>query len=103
MAKDYLKKYAAPAQVGRFQMGGEMAPAEAAPAEQAPAGGGADLQGMLQQYAQTRDPQLAVQICDAILAEMGGGQEAAPAPAMAKGGRMNYQAPKFRKGGKLVG
>jgi hypothetical protein len=109
MAKDYLKEYAQVSGVKKFQMGGEMAPAggEMAP-EQAPAGGGGgpDIEGMLMQYSQTGDPQLAVQICDAIVAAMGA-QGGAPAPAMGDGGtvnsmgRMSY-APTFRRGGKLA-
>ena len=103
---DYLSKYGTGASTPKFQAGGPM-PAgggEAMSAEGAPAqGGGGNIEAMLQQYAQTRDPQLAVQIADELLAMMsgGGGGQGAPAPAMEKGGRMNYSAPMFKKGGKL--
>jgi hypothetical protein len=90
--KNYLEQYAAKP-VTKFQAGGPM------PAEGAPQGGGSNIEAMLQQYAQSKDPQLAVQICDAILAAMGGG--AAAAPAMKMGGRMEVNKPIFRSGGKL--
>jgi hypothetical protein len=101
--KNYLNAYAAP-RVNKFQMGGEM-PAEGAAAPQAaPAQGGApDVQAMLAEYAQSRDPQLAVAICDMLVemtaqaqAQQGGAQ------SMRNGGRMNYSAPMFRKGGRLA-
>ena len=57
---------------------------------------------MLQQYAQSKDPQLAVQICDTLVAMMAQGQEGAPAPSMSHGGRMNYATPVFKKGGRLL-
>ena len=63
---------------------------------------------MIAQYAQSRDPQLAVAIADALVEMMAGQaggapQGGAPAPAMANGGRMAYKpAPMFRKGGKLI-
>tara|TARA_R110001606_G_scaffold130944_2_gene266494 strand:+ start:157 stop:468 length:312 start_codon:yes stop_codon:yes gene_type:complete len=101
MAKDYLGLYATNG-VKKFQMGGEMAP-EAAPA--APAGGGADLEGMVMQYAETKDPAMAVQIADALVSMLAGQQGGAPAgaaPSMGDGGRMSYNSPKmFKKGGKL--
>jgi len=102
--KDYLKAYANPA-VRKFQTGGEMpAGQETAPA--APAQGGQpDIQGMLAEYAQSRDPQLAVTICDTLVEMMAaqqGAQGGQPAPAMRNGGRMNYSAPMFRKGGRLA-
>lgn len=62
---------------------------------QAPQGGGdptAQLQQMVQQYAQTKDPQLAVAIADTLVQAMGlGGGQPAPqggAPAYAKGGTL---------------
>jgi hypothetical protein len=91
--KDYLSAYAEKP-VAKFQAGGQM------PAEGAPAQGGSNIEAMLQQYAQSRDPQLAVQICDTILASLGGGGGAA-APAMRTGGRMEVKTPVFKKGGKL--
>lgn len=103
MAKDYLGLYATNG-VKKFQMGGEMAP-EAAPEAPAPAGGGADLEGMVMQYAETKDPAMAVQIADALVSmlagQQGGGAPQGAAPAMEKGGRMSYNAPMFKKGGKL--
>lgn len=102
MSKDYLKVYGTKNKVGKFQMGGEMAPEAAAPEmAEAPMQQGPDIEGMLAQYAETRDPQLAVQICDTIV-EMMGQAQAQPAPAMEQGGRMNYKQPVFRKGGRLL-
>lgn len=104
--KNYLKAYAAP-KVNKFQMGGEM-PAEGAQAPQgapAPAQGGApDVEGMLAEYAQSRNPQLAVAICDMLVEMMAQQGGAAPqgAQSMRNGGRMNYSAPMFRKGGRLA-
>jgi len=103
--KDYLNMYA-PNSVARFQMGGQMPegqPAQAAPAQ----GGQPNVEEMLMQYAQSRDPQLAVAICDMLVemmaAQQGGAPaEGQPAPAMRNGGRMNYAAPMFRKGGRLA-
>jgi hypothetical protein len=84
--------------VRKFQEGGAMpapAPQEApmGPEGGAPAGG--DLEGMLAEYAQSRDPQLAVAICDMIVELMaqGGG---AGAPAGPEGG-----APMAKKGMKM--
>ncbi len=100
MAKDYLGLYATNG-VKKFQMGGEIAPEAAAPAAPAaaPAGGGPDLEGMVMQYAETKDPALAVQIADALVSMLGA--QAGAAPSMEKGGRMSYNAPMFKKGGKL--
>jgi hypothetical protein len=96
MAKDYLNAYKK--RTPKFQAGGEMAP------EQAPAQGGApDLEGMLMQYAETRDPQLAVAICDTLVEQLSAAQGQQPMPAARKGGRMNSSAPMFKKGGKLKG
>jgi hypothetical protein len=98
--KDYLSTYAKNTKVSKFQMGGEMAPTgEAAPAPEQ--GGQPDVQAMLAEYAQSRDPQLAVAICDLLVEMMAGAQQQA-APAMRNGGRMNYSAPMFRKGGRLA-
>ena len=97
MSKNYLEIYAKD-KTPKFQAGGEMAPpAEAAPAPQG--GGASGIEGMLQQFAQTQDPQLAIQICNALIEQLQGG--GAPAPAMANGGRMTHKAPIFKKGGKL--
>jgi hypothetical protein len=107
---DYLRKYAPG--VRKFQMGGEMAPAEpgmeAAPAEQG-MGGEPDLQAMLMEFAQSQDPQLAVQICNLLLEMMqgqgaeGGAPGAPGAEAMPMAARgMAIKTPVFRKGGKLL-
>jgi len=99
MKKDYLKVYAKN-NVAKFQMGGEMPAEGAAPA--APQGGQPNVEEMLMQYAQSRDPQLAVAICDMLVEMMAAQQGGQPAPAMRNGGRMNYAAPMFRKGGRLA-
>jgi hypothetical protein len=102
MKQDYLKKYS---RVGRFQEGGAM-PVEGqqAPAEQAaPAPAeGQDLQAMLMQAYESQDPQMALQVVNAIVEQMqaaqgGGAQGGMP---MAKNG-MRMPQPIFRKGGKL--
>jgi hypothetical protein len=103
--KDYLEIYAKKA-TPKFQMGGEM-PAEPGMEQgAAPQGGGDQLQAMLAEYAQTRDPQLAVAICDTLVEMMGaqGGGEApaGEAPMMRRGGRFITKAPIFKKGGKLI-
>lgn len=83
----------------------------------------AELQGMLSQYAQTQDPQLAVAICDTLVQAMGlegggpmggqdpmmgGGPPPMPGmedPAMAQGGapmgQNGMQMPYYRGGGKV--
>lgn len=80
-----------------FQEGGAM---DQQQDMQQPQGGGADptaqLQQMVQQYAQSKDPQLAVAIADTLVQAMGlGGGQGAPAqapqggqPAYAKGGTL---------------
>ena len=103
---DYLKKYgpAATPKTPKFQEGGAVPAAPGgAPAEAPQGGGGGGMEAMIQEYAQSRDPQLAVQIADAVVEmAMGGGQGGAPAPAMKKGGRMEAKAaPMFKKGGLL--
>lgn len=99
MSKDWINAYS-DNKTRKFQAGGAMgAEAGMAPAQ------GPDLEGMLMEYAQTRDPQLAVAICD-MLVEMMAGAEAAPvegtpapeeaaAPPMAKFGRKMAKAPVF--------
>ncbi len=113
MAKDWINQYGSAPR--KFQEGGAMAPAGGAPAgpEGAPQGqeGGADIEAMLAEYAQTRDPQLAVAICDmlveAMMGAQGGGQpggapegQAGPpqggAPMGRNGMRMT-RGPVFRK------
>ena len=93
----------------KYQAGGEMPAPEAgmAPEGGAPAGGGGDIQAMLAEYAQTRDPQLAVAIADLLLemlaaeAGAGGGAPAGPeggAPPMARrGAKLTPRGPVFRK------
>jgi len=88
--------------IKKFQEGGPMAPATPAPAGEgapaapaAPAGG--DLEGMLAEYAQTRDPQLAVAICDMIVDMMAQGQGGQPGTApMAKKGMKLKKGPVFK-------
>lgn len=94
---DYLKKFGN--KVNKFQEGGAMPAPEAAPAPQG--GGQPDIEGMLAQYAQQPDPELAMAICDALvgmMAQQGGGQ---PMPAARTGMRMPA-APRFKLGGKLA-
>jgi len=94
---NYLEKYGKKG-VSKFQEGGEM-PA-AAPAEAAQGGG--DLQAMLMQAYESQDPQLALQVVNAIVEQMQGAQGAAPEgamPAARKG--MRLPKPIFRKGGVL--
>lgn len=74
----------------------------------APQGGGdpaADIQGALAQYAQSRDPQLAVQICDMLVEAMGAGAGAgAPAGPEAGGAPMGangMSVPAYRNGGQI--
>lgn len=77
--KDWIGTYST-APVKKFQEGGAMAaPAAPAPTEQAPAApAGGDIESMIAEYAQTRDPQLAVAICDMIVEMMAQGQGGAP-------------------------
>jgi hypothetical protein len=91
--------------------GGNVAP-PLAPEAQAPAGpeaGGQDqIMGMLEQYSQTRDAEIAVQIADLLLVEMGLGEgeqtpsveEPATSPPPLAGGAPEG-VPAFRKGGKI--
>lgn len=100
MAKDWLKQYGSTTPQ-KFQQGGPMGAPQGAPQEgAAPAGAsaqeGPNIDAMLQEYAQSRDPQLAVAICDMIIEMMAsqGGGAGAPAPA---GG-----APMARRGAKMT-
>lgn len=109
--KDWIGTYGP--NTKKFQEGGAMsapAPAPGAPAPEAapaPSGGegGGDLEAMIAQYAQTRDPQLAVAICDMIvemMAQGGGAGAPAPggdgmAPAAAKNGMKLKKGPVFKK------
>ena len=90
----------------KYQAGGPMGPEGGAPPPPG-GGGGPDLEGMLMEYAETRDPQLAVAICDMLVEMMAGAQggaeagpppgaEAAPmAPPMARKGMRLSRAPIF--------
>lgn len=81
--------------VKKFQAGGPMAPPEAEMAP--PAEGGApDLEGMLMEYAQTRDPQLAVAICDMLVEMMAAQQQQGAAGAPPPG-----ETPMGRRGMKM--
>ncbi|MES1922979.1 hypothetical protein MHBO_004511 [Bonamia ostreae] len=85
MTKDYINHYGKRTQ--KFQEGGmapapeQMAPEGGAPA--GPEGGdqGAEIQAAIQQVIQTQDPELALQVCNALGEMMGisGGGEGAPA------------------------
>ena len=91
----------------KFQAGGPMGAEAPAPApEQGGGPQGPDLEGMLSEYAQSRDPQLAVAICDTLVQMMaqqgGGGAEGgapagpeAGAPPMARRGMRMSSAPIF--------
>jgi hypothetical protein len=98
--KDWIGTYSS---VKKFQEGGAMAaPAAPAPGGEAPAAApaGGDIEAMIAEYAQSRDPQLAVAICDMIVEMMaqGGGAPAeggAPAPAAKKGMKLK-KGPVFK-------
>jgi hypothetical protein len=104
---NWISTYSDNKQVQKFQAGGPMGQEAAAPQEGAPQGGaqGPDLEGMIQEYAQTRDPQLAVAICDTLvemMAQQGGGAPQGGAPAgpeagapMARKGMRMSRAPRF--------
>lgn len=88
--------------IQKFQQGGPMGGEQGAP-QGAPAGGeapGGNIDAMLAEYAQTRDPQLAVAIADALLEMMsqGGGGEAAPAPEGAPAPQMGKNGLKMNRG-----
>ena len=94
MSKDWLNQYGSAPRM--FQQGGPMnaapapggAPQGGEPAPQgAPQGGEPNIEAMLAEYAQTRDPQLAVAICDMLVEAMGAGQaQPGGQPAPAEGG-----------------
>lgn len=99
--KDWIGTYSTPK---KFQEGGAMAapaaPAPAGPEAPAPAAGGGDIEAMIAEYAQTRDPQLAVAICDMIVEMMAQGGGEAPAEGgaapMAKKGMKMKKGPVFK-------
>lgn len=105
---NWLETYGKKEDIKKFQEGGPMAaPAQgdatAAPAApEAPAqGGGGELESMLAEYAQSRDPQLAVAICDMLVEMMaqGGAQGGTPeggAVAAAKKGMKFKKGPVFK-------
>jgi hypothetical protein len=98
--RDWISSYS-PEPIKKFQEGGPMAPPAGPPAgpeagapPAGPAGG--DIEAMIAEYAQTKDPQLAVAICDMIVEMMGqGGAEGAPA------GPEGAEAPMAKKGMKM--
>jgi hypothetical protein len=97
--KNWIEKYGKTS-VKKFQQGGPMAPpaeggAPAAPAPQADQG--MEVEAMLAEYAQTRDPQLAVAICDILVELMAGAGEQGGAPPAGPEG-----APMGRNGMKLA-
>ena len=100
---NWIQAYGRP--VRRYQAGGPMG-APAGPEAAAPAPAGGDMEGMLMEYAETRDPQLAVAIADALVemlaAQAGGapaGGPAGPPPGapMGRFGRKMHRGPVFRK------
>jgi hypothetical protein len=100
---NYLAKYSTK-KIGRFQAGGAMEGGAMAPeAQMAPEQGGMDIQGMLMQAYEAQDPNMALQVVNAIVESMQGQQaEGAPEggmPVASNGMRMS--TPVFRKGGKL--
>jgi len=98
MSTNWIETYGNNRGVRKFQAGGEMAPPQAAPAEAPAAGGGApDLEGMLMEYAQSRDPQLAVAIADALVEMMMAQQGAQGGAPMARRGMRTSRGPIFRK------
>ena len=97
---DWIGTYSTKPAAKLFQEGGAMAPPQAPAGPEAggaPAAGGPDLEGMIAEYAQTRDPQLAVAICDSIVemmaAQGGGAQGGAP---MARKGMKMKRGPVFK-------
>jgi len=108
MKKNWIENHRNGKNIKKFQQGGPMAPAEA-PVEGAPGAGpqagapapGAEVDAMLAEYAQTRDPQLAVAICDMLVELLAGAQGGAPAPAqgapMARNGMKLKRGPVFKK------
>jgi len=101
MSTNWINTYGASAP-RRFQAGGPMGPGPAEMAPPAGGGGGADLEGMLMEYSQSRDPQLAVAIADSLLemmASQGGGAPAGgpppEGPPMARRGMRMSRAPIF--------
>jgi len=101
--RDWVNTYG---RVRKYQAGGPMAPPEAAPAGPEPGmeggGGGGELEAMLAEYAQTRDPQLAVEICDQLVdMMMGGGAPAGPEAGPGPEAMPPEGAPMGRRGMKL--
>ena len=108
---DWINTYSGNKPVQKFQAGGPTSGAAPGTPQDQGQGGqqGPDLEGMLKEYAQTRDPQLAVAICDSLVQMMaqqqggpaGGAQEAggaAPAGPEAPMGRQGMKlsrAPRF--------
>jgi hypothetical protein len=89
-------------QVKKFQQGGAMAPGDPAMGEAAAPAPGAEVDAMLAEYAQTRDPQLAVAICDMLVELVAGTQPQPAAPGAMEGAPMarhgmKLQPPVFKK------
>ena len=95
MAKDYLKEFGA-TKVAKFQAGGAM------PEQGAPQGGGMDVEGMLMAAYESQDPAMALEVVNALVAQMGGGAPQGGVPQAGNGMRMGGSRPMFRKGGKLA-
>jgi hypothetical protein len=94
MSTNWIQAYSGN-KVRKFQAGGPMAAPEGQMAPAAPQGGAPDLEGMLMEYAQTRDPQLAVAIADALVEALAAQQ--GQAPAMARKGLRTSRGPIFKK------
>ena len=101
MSTNWMNAYGQQGQPRKYQTGGPMegapAPAPAGPeAGPGPEQGGApDIEGMLSEYAQTKDPQLAVAIADLLVEMMAqGGGQAAP---MARNGARMVSGPIFKR------
>ena len=99
MSRNWMNEYGGKAPQ-KFQAGGPMGGPPPEPAGPPPGGDRApDLEGMLAEYAQSRDPQLAVAIADSLVemvaAQQGGGAPP-PEPGMARRGMKTSRAPIFR-------
>lgn len=107
--KDWIRTYNS-GKIPKFQEGGAMPPPPGPGGPEAggppPGGGGGDLEAMLAEYAQSRDPQLAVAICDMLVEMMmaeGGGApgEGGPPPGGPGGPPPGGPPPMARRGMKL--
>ena len=107
---DWINTYSGNRPVQKFQAGGPTsgaAPGTPQAGDQSGQGGGQqgpDLEGMLKEYAQTRDPQLAVAICDSLvqmMAQQQGGPAAGGAQQAGGMAPSGPEAPAGRRGMKM--